>query len=387
MKFSERVYAPGPTPVPESARLTLAETNPYHRTEDFSRIIDRVASGLAELLNVDWPVLPLAASGTGAMQAAVNNTVGPGQKALVIESGKFGERWSQMIRERGGEVVSHTIPWGETMDPSSVRKTLKDHSGVQVVFSTLVETSTLVRHPIEELGEILSGDYQLVVDAISGFTAESFDPEDGSVDLVVLGGQKGLMAPPGIAAVAASPEVLNRAQSLENRGTYFNLPRAAKTLRERKQTPWTPPMNLLRSLLESVNQLLEEGIQDVVERHAVLATSCRKAVRTLGLDVFADNPSNAGTPVSVPEGVDVESLRNLLHERYGVFFPGGQGPLAGEIVRIGHLGNVDFFDLLSGISALELGLRRESYLGQYELGTGLQAAQRTLDEHDGDGRS
>lgn len=387
MKFSERVYAPGPTPVPESSRLTMAETNTYHRTEEFSKVIDRTVNGLADLLNVDWPILPLAASGTGAMQAAVNNTVGSGDHALVIESGKFGERWSRMIRERGGEVVSHTVTWGEALDPREVRETLKNHPEVEVVFATLVETSTLVRHPIEELGEILAEDYRLVVDAISGFAAESFDPGGCFVDLVVLGGQKGLMAPPGISAVGASPGVLDHAQSIEHRGTYFDLPSAVRSLRDRKQTPWTPPMNLLRSLLESVRQLGEEGIDNVVRRHAVLAESCRKAVRTLGLAVFAEEPSNAGTAIEIPDSIDGDALRDLLHERYGVFFPGGQGQLAGEIVRVGHLGDVDFFDLLSGISALELGLRRESYLGQYELGTGLQAAQRTYEEYDTDEQS
>lgn len=384
MKFSERVYAPGPTPVPESSRLTLAETNPYHRTSEFSDVIDGVATGLADLLNVDWPVLPLAASGTGAMQAAVNNTVNPGEKALVIESGKFGERWSRMLRERGSEVVSHSIRWGESLDPSSVRQTLDGHPEVEVVFTTLVETSTLVRHPIEELGRVLEEDHRLVVDAISGFAAESFDPVEGSVDMVVLGGQKGLMAPPGISAIGVSPAALDRAQSVDNRGTYFDLPHAAETLRKRKQTPWTPPMNLLRSLLESVDHLRDEGLDNVVRRHAVLAESCRKAVRTLGLDVFAEDPSNVGTPVQVPDEVDGEALRDILHERYGVFFPGGQAQLTGKIIRIGHLGDVDFFDLLSGISALELGLRRESFLSQYELGTGLQAAQRVYEEYDTD---
>jgi aspartate aminotransferase-like enzyme len=387
LNFSERIYAPGPTPVPESARLTLAETNTYHRTDVFSEVIEDVSGGLADLLDVDWPVLPLAASGTGAMQAAVNNTVSPDETAFVIESGKFGERWSRMLRERGAQVVTHEVPWGESLDPAAVREVLGDHPDVDVVFSTLVETSTLVRHPIEELGSLLDEDHLLVVDAISGFVAESFYPEQASADLVVLGGQKGLMAPPGIAAVAASPRVLERSQSLENRGTYFDLPRAADTLRQRSQTPWTPPMNLLRSLQESVRQLRNEGIQNVIERHEILAKSCRRAIRTLGLDVFTEDPSNAGTPVEVPEDLDAEALRELLHERYGVFFPGGQGPLTGRLLRVGHLGDVDFFDLLSGISALELGLKRQSHLNQYELGTGLQAAQRTYEEHDNDDRS
>lgn len=382
LKFNERVYAPGPTPVPEDARLSLAETNPYHRTDEFAEVIRECVSALGRLLGVDWPIVPLAASGTGGMQMAVDNTAGAGDTALVLESGKFGERWTDMLEDRGIEVVPHRVSPGEAVDVDSLEETLEEHPDVDLVYATLVETSTLVRHPIRAIGELLGEDRLLVVDAISGFAAEPFRPSEWGVDLAVLGSQKGPMAPPGLSAVAASPRVVDRARTLEHRGTYFDLPTAVDKLDRENQTPWTPSMNLLRSLRCSLDRLEEEGLDAVVARHETLGKVCRKAVRKLGLEVLAEVPSNAGTAVRLPGDVEANTLRERVHEEYGVYLPGGRRELDGRIVRVGHLGNVDFFDLLTAVSALELGLIREGYLDRYELGTGIQAAERTFEELD-----
>lgn len=380
MKFSERVYAPGPTPVPEDARLSLAETNPYHRTDQFATVIRDCVSTLGRLLGVDWSIVPLAASGTGGMQMAVDNTAGPDDTALVVESGKFGQRWTRMLQDRGVRVVSHTVPTGQAVRKEALAETLDENPDVKLVYTTLVETSTLVRHPIDEIGGLLDDDQLLVVDAISGFAADPFRPGEWNVDLAVLGSQKGLMAPPGLSLVAASPRVVDRSRSLERRGTYFDLPTAVDKLDREDQTPWTPSMNLLRSLRSSLRTLEEEGLDACLDRHGTLAAVCRRAVRTLGLKLLAEEPSNAGTAVCVPEDVDANTLRSRIHEEYRVYLPGGRRDLDGRIIRIGHLGDVDFFDILTAVSALELGLCREGYLDRYELGTGVQAAERAFEE-------
>lgn len=356
MKFKERVFAPGPTPIPVESRLTMAERNPYHRTEEFSEVISDVSSTLGDLARVDWPVIPVSASGTGAMQMAVNNTVEPSGQAMVIESGKFGERWTRILRDRNTDVEVLEVPWGEAVDPDTVGSVLSESPGVDVVFGTLVETSTLVRHPVNKIGKAIGDQAYFAVDAISGFGAELFRPDDWNVDLFVGGSQKGLMAPPGLSLIGCTPEIVERSESIPNRGTYFDLPTAVDTLECDRQTPWTPPMNLLRSLEKSLRQIQNEGMESVLNRHETLAEVCRKTVRELGLTVFPDEPSNIGTAVKVPEEVDAEQLRDVLRRDYELFLPGGQKHLNGKLVRIGHLGNVDYFDLLTILGSIEQGL-------------------------------
>lgn len=373
MKYKERIFAPGPTPVPESSRLSLSKRNPYHRTDTFSEVIGDVTDRLQEILKVDWPVVPVSASGTGAMQMAVNNVAVPNEKVLVIESGKFGERWSRLLRDRGADVISYEVTWGEVADPSQLRDLLDSHPNIEAVYGTLVETSTLVRHPVKQLGNVIGDDALFVVDAIGGLAAEPFEPEPSGVDLLVAGSQKGLMGPPGLSFVAARNRIIKRAREQPRWGTYFDLPLAVDTLQARQQTPWTPPMNLLRSLRESLRLLQKEGLRRVIDRHRQLARICRTAVEEIGLEIFPEEPSSVGTAVRLPDSVDPETLRDEIHQVYGVYFPGGQKQLEGRIIRIGHLGHVDFFDLLSALSALELGLYREGCLEK--TGAMVKAAQ------------
>lgn len=376
MWMKRRVMAPGPTPVPESGRLAMAETPGYHRSPEFSRRLREVTRGLQRVMDVDWPVLTLAASGTGGMEAAVQNLVGPDDTALVVEAGKFGKRWSTLLSNRGTRVVSHAVEWGRAFDVQRLLEDLGDHEQVSAVFATLVETSTLVRHPIHELGEALPEDVLLVVDAISGLGAEPFEPSEHGVNAVVGGSQKGLMAPPGLAFLAVDARAEDRAREVKPPGTYFDLARAIDRLSDGFQTPWTPSLPLIQSLQDSLERLFEEGQKAVQRRHRVLSGLCRRGIRSLGLDLFAERPTVVGTAVRIPDNVDSKTLRSRLSERYGVFVPGGQKRLAGRILRIGHLGHVDYFDLLAVLAAIELALREEGW----EARGGLGAVQDALIE-------
>lgn len=377
MKMKERVRAPGPTPVPEKSRLTLAEENAYHRTPETSRLIQNCVEKLQAVMAIDWPVVPLAASGTGAMQMAVKNTTRPDDTALVIEGGKFGERWTRLLQKQGTEVVRYPVEWGESADPGALRERLEERPEVATVFGTFVETSTLVRHPIEEMGEAVGDRALFVVDAISGLGAEPFWPGDWNVDLVVGGSQKGLMTPPGLALVAASDPAVDRARRVGSDDLYFDLPEAIDTLHEDFQTAWTPSLNLIRSLHESLSLLLDEGLESVFERHRTLGSVCRRAVQAIGLEVLPSTPSNIGTAASVPGGFDADAVRRTIHEKYGTFFPGGQKHYEGRLIRIGHLGHVDYFDLLSALGALELGLREAGF--DVDPGQAVTVAQETFD--------
>jgi aspartate aminotransferase-like enzyme len=379
MKFKDRIFAPGPTSVPESSRLALSETNPYHRTSEFSAVISGVESKIQRLFNIDWSVVPLSASGTGGMQMAVDNLVEQDGTALVVESGKFGKRWTRMLENRGTTVITHEVDWGDSVDPDRFRTVLRSHPEVRTVYATLTETSTLVRHPIQAMGECIDQDTLFVVDAISGLAADPFEPVDWGVDAFVAGSQKGLMAPPGLSFLAASDRSVERSRSVSSPGTYFDLPDAVDTLRDAGQTPWTPSMNLLRATSRSLDELIEEGIESVIDRHDTLARVCRASLQTLGLESFAETPSNAGTAFLTPDSVDADELRNCIQEKYGVFFPGGQKQFSGRLVRVGHLGHVDYFELLTAIGALELGLAQENYIDT--LGHAVRTAQQTFEAH------
>lgn len=357
MNNKYRVRAPGPTPLPEETRQAMARRPGYHRTKQFSDVIERVVDDLRQLLNVDWPVLPLASSGTGGMEMAMQNTVSEGDKALVIGGGKFGERWKRMVEAVGATVVDVDVDWGEAVSPTDVIDELERQDDITAVFGTMVETSTLVRHPVEEIGHYLADrDELFVVDAITAAGAEPLHPSEWGMDLVVLGAQKGLMGPPGLAFVVSSPDAVQRARDVASPTTYFDLPKAVDRLREDSQTPWTPPMQLLRAQQVSLAHIFEEGLENVYNRHESLAERCRRSVRAMGLSVFADRPAVAGTAVELPDGVDGDQLQRHIHDTYRCYIPGGQKQWTGRLIRIGHLGYVDELDLQQALTVLDRGL-------------------------------
>ncbi len=373
MQYRPRILAPGPTPVPESARLTMAERNPYHRTEQFSAVLRRIRERLQRILNREGPVVLVNGSGTAGMELAVQSLVEPEDRVLVVETGKFGRRWSGILRSRGAEVDVVEVEPGETVRPDIVRERLTAGS-YRALFSTLVETSTLVRHPVEDLLEE-SSDLYHVVDAISGLGAEPFDPDAAGADAVIGGSQKGFMAPPGLSFVGFSDRGARRAKQVDSGSFYLDGRAHLERLEADSQTPWTPSMNLIRSLETCLDQLEREGLEDARERHRRLASTCRSAVEAMGLDLFGEHNSVVGTPVKLPDDLADGSLQQTIHEEYNLYVPGGQQELAGRLLRIGHLGYVDYFDLLAGLAALEQGLLRADWT--LAPGDGLTAAQQT----------
>jgi aspartate aminotransferase-like enzyme len=352
----DRVRAPGPTPLPDSSRRAMAQKPGYHRTEQFSAVLEDVVGKLRRMLDVDWPILPMAASGTGAMEAAVLNAVPSGETALVIEAGKFGSRWRRMLESVGAEVVSVEVEWGSAVEPEKVFSKLRTHD-VEAVFATAVETSTLTRHPMETIGNHLADRPELfVVDAISVAGAEPFWPGEYSMDFVVLGAQKGLMGPPGLSFLAVSPDAEKRSRDVRSPTTYFDVPTAIDRQREDWQTPWTPPMQLLRAQQSSLERYFREGQEAVFERHRRLAELCRERVQELGLELFSEKPAVAGTAVVVPGELDGTALQEHIYESYNCYIPGGQKQYAGELLRIGHLGHVDRADLIGTLDVLEQAL-------------------------------
>lgn len=370
------LFTPGPTPLPTEVRLALSRPMIYHRTQEFRDLLGAVHVGLQSVFQTHAPVFVMASSGTGAMEAAVVNLLGANHKTLTIVSGKFGERFAELVGAYGGLQDILNVPWGQALDPREVQKRLDADPQIDTVLATLCETSTGVVHPIEALARITRGrKVLLVADAISGLAADPLRMDAWGVDVVVSGSQKGMMLPPGLSFLAAGSRAWERINESRTGRYYFDL-RAARKAYDKSDTPFTPAIGLIFALREALDLLSRETMERVWARHALMARCCRAAMEALGLKLYAQAPSNAVTAVCVPPGVDGKKITQSARERFGVFIAGGQGELQGKIFRISHLGHCSPQDLLVGIGCVEMVLKE---LGApIVLGQGLQKAQEVL---------
>jgi len=374
--LKRRLFTPGPTPLPDEVRLSQVGQIIHHRTKEFSEVLDEVCEGLKYVFQTKNEVLIFAASGTGAMEAAVVNLLSPGDEVLVVRGGKFGERWAEIGVSFGVRVIPLDIEWGTALRPHLLEDRLAQNSGIKAVFTQLVETSTGVVYDIENMAKVVKKtDAILVVDAISGLGAEPFFMDEWGVDVAIGGSQKALMLPPGLSFAALSEKAWGLAEESSLPKYYWDFGKAKKSL-AKHQTPYTPAVSLICALREALRLIRKEGWQAVLRRHARLAEATRRAALALGLEVFSQIRSNALTVIKVPSGVDGERLRKIMRDKYGVQVAGGQEKLAGKIIRIAHLGWMDSFDLIAAISALEMALLELGY--PLKLGKGLQAAEDVI---------
>ncbi|HTU23917.1 MAG TPA: alanine--glyoxylate aminotransferase family protein [Pirellulales bacterium] len=374
--MKKRLMTPGPTQVPEEARLALARDVIHHRSAEFKQIMAEVTEGLKYVLQTTGDVVVLTASGSGGMEAAVVSSVPRGGKAIVLEGGVFARRWTHICQAFGIEVVRHEVPWGQAVDPADVARLLSEHPDAVAVFATLLESSTGVEHDIEAIGRLVHATPALlVVDAISGAGSTPCYTDRWNVDLLVVGSQKALMLPPGLALVAVSEKAWRQIESIEPAAFYFNLKHYRKMLAG-SETPWTPAISLVVALRETLRQIRQEGIENVWARSATLAQATHAGIAALGLELFAERPAAGLTAVCAPPGIETAKLLKGLEERFGIKLAGGQDKLKGEIFRIGHFGDIDEIDILGTLAALELVL---AGLGHHvTLGSAVAAAGRIL---------
>jgi len=372
----QRLLTPGPTQVPQQALLSMARQVTHHRTPEFRRLMAEVFEGLKYLFQTENDVVVLSSSGTGAMEAAVVNLVPRGGKAIVLESGKFAERWREIAETFGIQVVRHVVPWGEPFEAREVARLLQEHPDAVAVFSTLQETSTGVGHDIEAIGRVVSGsDALLVVDGISGVGAMECRADAWGIDVLVVGAQKALMTPPGLAFLAVSPAAWRQIESIPRPAFYFDLLAYRRALAN-SETPYTPAIPLVVALAESLRLIRGEGIENVWARRELLARATRAGFEALGLKLVARRPAAGVTAVYFPAGLDGKRFLERLQQRFGVKLAGGQGPLKGKIFRIAHFGQLDELDVLSALAAVELVLAE---MGQMiKLGVGVAAASEVL---------
>jgi len=372
-----RLMTPGPTPVPEDTLLELAKPVGYHRSSEAKQIFAEVQEGLQYVFQTKNPIAILTSSGTGGMEAAMANVVAPGEKAILCIAGRWGERWKNIGKAFGIETVIVGVPYGKVVTPEMLDKALKEHPDAVAVFATLSETSTGVGHDIEAMGALVAKTRAVfIIDGISGVGAMECRVDDWHVDVCVAGSQKAFMLPPGLAYVSVSAKAWTKIESNPpSRTFYFDLKKYKSKIAE-NDTPFTPANTLIKAQAVSLRRFRSEGIENVWKRHDRMAKACRAGALAMGLELYPERPNNGLTVIKVPAGVDGNAVLSKMEKQYGVKPANGQDDLKGKIWRLSHMGYHDFFDVLAGLSALELVLVEMGFA--VEPGSGLAAAQRAF---------
>jgi aspartate aminotransferase-like enzyme len=350
----------------------------HHRAPDFIPVLDNAKKGIKWLFQTENDVLILCSTGTGGMVGAVNNFFNAGDKVLVVNSGRFGERWTKICQSYHLEVKELSIPWGYSVNPEVVRNVLEEDPTIQGVFVQATETSTGVNHDLKALGAIVK-DYPntiLVVDAISALVAHDIKTDEWGLDVMVAGSQKGLMLPPGLAFVSIGQKAWKKADKAKLPKFYFNFKKERENL-IKNQTNFTSAVSLIIGLNESIKLLQKEGLENIFMRHAKLAEATRQAMKAIGLGLYAKQmPSNSVTAVEAPVGFDGQEIYKRLRENFGITTAGGQDQAKGKIFRIAHLGYADIFDIIIAVSGVEMVLKQMGY--HVKLGTGVAKAEEIL---------
>lgn len=373
-----RLLTPGPTPLYPPALHAMMAADIHHRTQDFVKLYKAAVSDLKEVLSTTHDVIPLVASGTGAMEAAVSNLFRRGDRVIVLSAGKFGERWVQIVTAFGLQPIVLQAEYGHAVPASQVIAALAE-PGIRGVFLQASETSTGVAHDVETIGKaVAKTDAIVVVDAITGIGTMPLDIHGWGLDVVIGGSQKAFMIPPGLAFLAISPKAWQHAETCDLPHFYFNLKKEAQNAAE-GQSSWTPSTALLLSLAAALQFIKSFGMNNLIRNAQLLARATRDAVTQLGLRLFApDSPGAAVTAVCAPDGLDSGVIVREFRERFGAIIANGQGSMKGKIFRIAHLGYFDFADLFAVIAELELILAARGYPVQF--GAGVAAAQRVYAE-------
>jgi len=347
-----RLYTPGPVEIPSRVLRALSQVPPHHRTDAFRATYKRVTAAMRELHGTQGEVFLLAASGTGAMEAAVVNLMSPGEKALALVGGKFGERWKLLLEAYGVPHETIDVEWGRAVEPGTVETALARDPAITAVFATHSETSTGALNDVEAFASITRArGVRLVIDAITSLGVHPLPQDAWGVDVVVCGSQKGLMVPPGLASVSIAPWA---AASIE-RGLprfYFDLRKARKSA-PLGESAFTPAVSLVLALEEALAMIREEGLAEVHLRHRRLAHATRAGAAAAGYSPFSSSPSHAVTALVPPPGIEAGAVVKRLRDVHGMVVAGGQDHLKGKILRVGHMGAYDLADIVSIVTALE----------------------------------
>jgi len=338
---------PGPTPVPDKVLQAMSRPMVNHRGPEFAQALNDVTAKLKQLFQTQNDVFVLTGSGTGGLEAIIVNTLSPGDKVLSVSIGVFGERFSTIAEQFGAEVIPLRSEWGKAADPDAIRQALKAEPRIKAVLVTHNETSTGVTNDLASVSSAVKEfDKLLLVDAISSLGSIDLPVDDWHCDVVVTGSQKGWMVPPGLVMVSISQKGWQAHSTAKMPRFYWDFTKA-KSYLEKGQTPWTPALSIVFALSVSLEMMVEEGLPNIVARHARIGKTVRDGVQSLGLSLFADEKyaSNTVTAVAASDGLDIKKMRKIMNEEHQIVLAGGQQTLDGKIFRIGHLGWVTEDDI------------------------------------------
>ena len=362
MDERQLLMIPGPTPVPQSILLSGARAMVNHRGPEVAKLMADCTAGLKWAFQTQHYAFILTCSGTGGLEAAVVNTLSPGDKVLSVSIGVFGDRLATIAKTYGAQVDSLSFAYGAAADPQQIKPRLAADTGkeIKAVLITQNETSTGVCNDLATIGPMVrEHGALLIVDAISSLLAMDSQMDNWGLDVVVAGSQKAFMIPPGLCFVAVSDRAMAAVEASTTPRFYLDLKRARQYL-EQGQTPWTPAVPLIWQLGDALKMIEAEGLQTSFARHARLARMTRAGVKALGLTLFAaeeSRASNAVTSIRRPEGIATADLRKLMRDKYSIVISGGQGKIKDDIFRIGHLGLVGEKEIIATLGCLGLALR------------------------------
>jgi len=351
--IKQYLLSPGPTPIPNEVALAMAETMIHHRTPQFNKIFDEARDGLKKLFGTTNDVLMLASSGTGAMEAAVANLFSPGDKVLVVNGGKFGERWLNISNAFGLDPIEMKVEWGQAVKVANVAKQLTANPDIQGVMIQASETSTTVLHPIKEIAKLTQNGPLFLVDGVTAVGVVSLPLDDWGIDVLVTGSQKALMLPPGLGFIALSDRAWEKTKKAKLPRFYFDLNLERKN-QQKGSGAFTPAVSLIFGVRASLQMMQREGLQNVYARHDRLCRATRAAAKAMGLKLLApDSPSPAATGIFLPGGIDADAVLEYLRDKMNITLAEGQDQLKGKAIRIAHIGYMGAFDVITAIAALE----------------------------------
>jgi len=372
-----KLFTPGPTSIPEEVLLEMARPIMHHRTEEFLNIAKEVFEGLKYLFQTKNDVFIIASSGTGAMEASIVNLFSKGEKIIVINGGKFGERFVEIGKTYGLNVIEVKLEWGKSIKKEEIEKIIEENKDAKGLFVNLCETSTATNFDVKGYGEIVSkyDDMIFVVDAISCLGAVPCYMDEWKIDCLITGSQKAFMLPPGLAFISLSEKAWNKTKNSNLPKYYFDLKKYKKTL-EKFDFPFTIPVSLIVGLKKSIEIIKKYTLEKIWEEHKKRAEATRKAIISMGLSLLSSFPSDALTAILLPDKIDGDQLIKFIRKNYGISIAGGQDKLKGKIVRISHLGWQDEFDVITAIVALGIGLEKFGY--KIDIGKGIEKAKEIL---------
>lgn len=373
-----RLFTPGPTPVPPEVQLAIAQPIDHHRTSGYRNMLKAVSEGMMEIFQTKkGTVLTITGSGTAAMEGGIVSCAAPGKKALVVEAGKFGERWGQVCRAYDIPCTSITMEWGKAVDAGEIEKHLKADPDIGMVIVTHCETSTATVVDLEKIAKVVhdNSDALILVDGITAVGAIPLKMDEWGLDVVVVGSQKALMMPPGLAFAAVSDKAWGVIDSFKSHSLYLDYRAYRKSLSD-WDAPYTPANTLVNGVKVAIDMILDDGIESVWKRTSLLAKGVRAGFEAMNLKLYSSAPSDSVSAAWVPDSVDESKFRKMLRSDYGMQVAGGQGQIKGKVFRITHMGYVDQIDMYGCLGGIEAAMLRCGHT--FEPGAGLAAMQKVF---------